>query len=217
MDHELTVGVLNQMPFGVGLFQHNTNQDWILTQANQVFYDFFNDPKNEVDSMTLGELLITHLGLSQAIEPITWNVNDTHTYELRINDKDLLLECVKIQPQMMLLKIHDQSTQKSQQQQFKIYEQVVSRQMSINHILHLNIEQPTHYLQHVLKHTLSMMNATVSVVLFYTQEDDMVLSAHDVHLEPSTLKHILTSLQTMKGHFSHQVPRVLEPSFTLFD
>ena len=217
MDTELIVDVLNQMSFGVGLFQHNTNQDWILTQTNHVFHDFLISHKKKMESMTLDEIFITHFGLSQTIEPITWNVNDTHTYELRINDKDLLLECVKIQPQTMLLKIHDQSEQKSQQQQFKIYEQVVSRQMSINHILHLNIEQPTHYLQHVLKHTLSMMNATVSVVLFYTQEDDMVLSAHDVHLEPSTLMHILTSLQTMKGHFSYQGPRVLEPSFTLFD
>ena len=217
MDTELIVDVLNQMSFGVGLFQHNTNQDWILTQANHVFHDFLISHKKKMESMTLDEILITHFGLSQTIEPISWNINDTHSYELRIKDKDLLLECVKIKPQTILLKIHDQSEQKSQQQQFKIYEQVVSRQMSINHILHLNIEQPTHYLQHVLKHTLSMMKATIAVVLFYTQEDDMVLSAHDVHLHSSTLNQILTSLQTMKGYLSHQGPSVLESSLTLFD
>ena len=217
MNHELYAGVLNQMPFGVGIFQLSKNQEWVLIQTNLGFDYLFRDSQVKIDSMTLSELFITHLGLSQAIEPAQWKINDTQSFEFMLRAKDTFLECIKINTHSILVKIHDHTAQKSQQQQFKIYEQVVSRQMSINHILHLNIEQPTYYLQHVLKYTLSMMNATVAVVLFYTQEEDMVLSAHDVQFEPSTLKKILSSLQTMKGHFSHQSPSVFESSLTLFE
>ena len=69
MNHELYAGVLNQMPFGVGIFQLSKNQEWVLIQTNLGFDHLFRDSQVKIDSMTLSELFITHLGLSHAIEP----------------------------------------------------------------------------------------------------------------------------------------------------